>query len=67
MKKGSLNFTIPFLFLTNLAFLSFSHIISNKATAIEYLLLHLDVTVLLDSLDLTALLEYLNLTTQLST
>jgi len=29
-----------------------------KVTALEYLLLHLDVTVLLESLDLTALLEY---------
>jgi len=36
---------------------SFSHIISNKATAIEYL--NLNVSVLLESLDLTALLEYL--------
>ena len=42
------------LSLTNLGFLSFSHIISiNKATATEYL--DLDMTVLLESLDLTAI------------
>ena len=49
-KKQSSTFIISFFFLTNLAFLTFSHIIS---TAIEYLLLHLDVTVLLESLDLS--------------
>ena len=58
--KKIINFYNPFFSITNLAFLSFSHIISKKATATEYL----DVIVLLESLDLTTLLEYLNLTTQ---
>ena len=49
---------MAFFFLTNLAFLSYYF---NKATAIEYLLLHLDVTDLLESLDLTALLKYLKI------
>ena len=61
-KKGVINFYNPIFLSHHATFLS-----SNKATAIDYLLLHLDVTVLSESLGLTALFYYLNLTTQFST
>jgi len=48
----------PFFLSANLAFLSFSHNISDKSYYKTTVLEYLDLTVLLESLDLTALLEY---------